>query len=239
MTRTINLNDRRANLLDLDGILLGAVRASEGAPAGTRDGSARILNTKLNALNVFKVVLVPASSSASGGYLIEVAHVDRGDSSVSSDFELIGTIEADALREVAAVFDGVDIGEQARAAAHRRILTLGTRTAGSGYTGTGTYNNVPLTGGTGSGAQATIVVSGGGVSAVTLTKRGRGFTVGDALSASNANLGGAGSGFSIPVGTVGLVEEPRVTAIRLTPGNGSNGAAAPSNIGTVFLSPVI
>lgn len=226
-------------MLDLDGILLGAVRASENAAAGTRDGSARILGTKLNSLGAFKVVLVPSASNAAGGYLIEVAHVDRGETSVSSDFELIGTLEADGLREAVAVFDGLEVGEQARDAAHNRILTLGTRTAGTGYTGAGTYTNVPLTGGTGTGAQATIVVSGGGVSAVTITKRGRGYTVGDALSASNTNLGGAGSGFSIPVGTVALVEEPRVVAIRLTAGTGSNGAAAPTSIGTVFLSPVV
>lgn len=81
------------------------------------------------------------------------------------------------------------------------IAALGAITAGTLYTN-GTYTNVPLTGGTGSGAQATIVVSGGGVTAVTLTNQGTGYTANDALSASAANIGGTGSGFSIPVSSI-------------------------------------
>jgi hypothetical protein len=78
------------------------------------------------------------------------------------------------------------------------IQTLGTITAGSGYTN-GTYTNVPLTGGSGSNATATVVVSGGAVTSVTITLRGASYVVGNSLSASNTNLGGTGAGFSIPV----------------------------------------
>ena len=46
---------------------------------------------------------------------------------------------------------------------------------------------------------STIAVVGGAVSTVTVTARGAGYEVGDALSASNTNLGGTGSGFSVPV----------------------------------------
>ena len=84
----------------------------------------------------------------------------------------------------------------------RPILTLGAITAGTSYT-TGTYSNVSLTGGSGSGATASIVVSGGGVTAVTLVNGGTGFVVGDTMSALAANIGGTGSGFFIPVATVG------------------------------------
>jgi hypothetical protein len=78
--------------------------------------------------------------------------------------------------------------------------------AGSGYVN-GTYTNVPLTGGTGTSAQATIVVSSGVVSSVTITTFGSGYKVADVLSASNSNLGGAGSGFTytLPSQPVGLV----------------------------------
>lgn len=80
-------------------------------------------------------------------------------------------------------------------------LTLTGRVAGTLYTN-GTYTGVNLTGGTGSGAKATIVVSGGGVSSVTLTAPGTGYTVGDVLSATSASIGGTGSGFTINVATV-------------------------------------
>lgn len=86
---------------------------------------------------------------------------------------------------------------------HNAIVGLGPLTGGTGYTNPGTYTNVPLTGGSGTGAVATsIVVSGGAVTSVTIATIGTGinYAYGDTLSASTANLGGSGSGFSIPVG---------------------------------------
>jgi hypothetical protein len=98
------------------------------------------------------------------------------------------------------VVSGTNIvtGTTVSAVTSSAIQTFGSITAGSGYVN-GTYNNVPLTGGSGANATATIVVSGGGVTSVTITLRGAGYTIGDALSASNTNLGGTGAGFSIPV----------------------------------------
>jgi lysophospholipase L1-like esterase len=66
--------------------------------------------------------------------------------------------------------------------------------AGSGYVN-GTYTSVPLTGGSGTGAQATIVVSGTDVSSITITNNGANYLATDVLSASNSSLGGTGSGF--------------------------------------------
>jgi hypothetical protein len=80
-------------------------------------------------------------------------------------------------------------------------LTLNTLVGGTLYTN-GTYTNVTLTGGSGSGAKATIVVSGGSVTTVTLTKAGNGYVVGNTLSATAASIGGTGSGFSIKVATI-------------------------------------
>lgn len=82
------------------------------------------------------------------------------------------------------------------------VISLGTLTGGSVYIN-GTYLNVPLTGGTGSGAAADLVVSGNSVTSVTLTQGGSGYVVGNTLSASTDFIGGAGSGFSIPVATIG------------------------------------
>jgi len=64
--------------------------------------------------------------------------------------------------------------------------------AGSGYTN-GTYTLTDLTGGSGTGAQATITVAGGVVTSVVITSRGSGYTVGNTLSATIP----AGSGFLI------------------------------------------
>lgn len=81
------------------------------------------------------------------------------------------------------------------------IATLGSVTGGSLYTN-GTYTNVPLTGGTGAVALATVVVSGNAVTTVTITSAGLGYTAADSLSATAANIGGTGSGFSVPVSTI-------------------------------------
>jgi hypothetical protein len=77
------------------------------------------------------------------------------------------------------------------------INTLGTVTGGSGYTN-GTYENVALTGGSGSAAYATITVAGGTVTTVTLASGGQYYVAGDTLSAS---LSG-GTNFSVPVSAV-------------------------------------
>jgi hypothetical protein len=80
-------------------------------------------------------------------------------------------------------------------------LTLNTLVGGSLYTN-GTYTAVSLTGGSGTGAKATVVVSGGAVTSVTLTAGGNGYVVGNTLSATAASIGGTGSGFSIKVATI-------------------------------------
>lgn len=77
------------------------------------------------------------------------------------------------------------------------ITNLGAITGGSGYT-TGVYYNVPLTGGSGSGALATIVVTGGIVTSVDLTSEGSLYVVGDSLTAATTYIGG-GTNFSVSV----------------------------------------
>jgi hypothetical protein len=81
------------------------------------------------------------------------------------------------------------------------ISGVGTITGGSLYTN-GNYSNVPLTGGSGSGATANITVSGQVVTSVTIKNSGNFYVVGDILSCSNVYIGGSGSSFSVPVSAV-------------------------------------
>lgn len=82
------------------------------------------------------------------------------------------------------------------------IGALGTIVAGSGGTA-GTYAGVSLTGGSGSGATANIVVSAGGVTQVTVLNPGIQYVVGDTLSAAGATIGSV-SGFSVPVNATSI-----------------------------------
>lgn len=81
-----------------------------------------------------------------------------------------------------------------------KITSFGAITGGIGYI-TGVYNNVPLTGGQGSGAVANLVVSGGNISQCVLAQPGTGYIPGDILTVDNTYLGGVGSGFAVTVGT--------------------------------------
>lgn len=80
------------------------------------------------------------------------------------------------------------------------ILTGSISSPGSAYTN-GTYAGVALTSGSGSGAIATIIVSGGIVASVTITSLGINYLVGDVLSATPASIGGTGAGFGYSVDT--------------------------------------
>lgn len=102
------------------------------------------------------------------------------------------------------------------------ILSFGTLVGGSGYSagGSNTYNLVPLTGGSGSGAQAVIAVASGVVASITIANdyAGSGYVAGDILSATAANLGGSGSGFSVRVASVGIVGQESQGDIRTITG---------------------
>jgi flagellar hook protein FlgE len=81
------------------------------------------------------------------------------------------------------------------------VKTLGSVTSGSGYTD-GIYEDVPLTGSTGTGARATIVVSAGRIVKTTLTESGSGYLNGATLSVAANSIGGTGTGFSVPISAV-------------------------------------
>lgn len=83
----------------------------------------------------------------------------------------------------------------------------GTIVGGALYTN-GTYENVPLTGGTGEDATATIIVTGNTITTVNINDGGKNYTLGDVLSASAADIGGTGSGFTYTITEMGTAFDP-------------------------------
>ena len=86
-------------------------------------------------------------------------------------------------------------------------VNAGTIAGGASYVNA-VYQNVPLTGGSGTGALATITVTGNAVSAVDISDGGKNYIIGDVLSANNANIGGAGAGFTYTITGTQLAFDP-------------------------------
>jgi len=72
------------------------------------------------------------------------------------------------------------------------VVTTVSFTAGSGYAN-GAYANLPLTGGTGTGAAATVTVGGNAITSVTITNGGKNYVVGDTLALNTAYINGTGA----------------------------------------------
>jgi len=93
--------------------------------------------------------------------------------------------------------DEIDVGVAAGALDGS---SLGTITPGSGYAASQTFSNVPLSGGSGSGAEATVTTNASGeVDSVSITAGGSGYQVGDSLGAP---LGAIGTGFAVAIDSV-------------------------------------
>ena len=122
----------------------------------------------------------------------------------------------DSLSALAASVGGTGAGFAVPVASLRAgIKTTAAITAGSGYAD-GIYKDVPLTGGAGTGAKATIAISNGVITNVTLTDGGSGYLVTDSLSATTNSIGGgAGTGFAVAIGSVNS---------QIAAGNGTKGA---------------
>ena len=79
-----------------------------------------------------------------------------------------------------------------------QIDSLYNNIGGTLYTN-GIYANVPLSGGSGTGAVATIQVLSNSVQSVTITNAGSLYNPNDVLTVASSYLGGSGTGFSVTV----------------------------------------
>jgi hypothetical protein len=118
-----------------------------------------------------------------------------------STFVYTDTYDGDIILDQLVSGAGIVLGTLVNGITSSNIKALYTLVGGSAYTN-GTYTNVTLTGGSGTGARATVVVSGGAVTSVTITARGAAYAIDNTLSAAAASIGGTGSGFSIKVQTI-------------------------------------
>lgn len=118
-----------------------------------------------------------------------------GDGAVSAqgNFILAPTPSANFSVELHYYYDPPSIVQSA-------INGFGSLVGGSGYTD-GSYWGIPMSGGSGTGASANIVVSGGVVTSLAIASSGALYVVGDILTVSGAQIG-AGSLFSITVTSV-------------------------------------
>ena len=72
------------------------------------------------------------------------------------------------------------------------VVTNVSFTAGSGYAN-GTYAGLPLTGGTGSGATATVTVGGNAITTVSIVSGGKNYVLADTLALNTAYINGTGA----------------------------------------------
>lgn len=114
MSRPTGLLPRRGYTLDAETVLVGDVKAgTRGRDAETRTGTARILNTRLEAQDVFKIV-AHGDADAAGGYIIQAAHVPEG-STTPDTYATIATVTcAPGISEIA--ISGAQVRELCRVA---------------------------------------------------------------------------------------------------------------------------
>jgi len=81
------------------------------------------------------------------------------------------------------------------------ITAMTVANAGTGYVN-GTYYDVPVTGGNGNSATATVVVTSTGVNSITVTTGGALYSVGDTVTVASSYIGSGGSNFTATVSAV-------------------------------------
>ena len=123
MPAAVGYTSQRAARIDRDSILLGSVKAGvlgngDLEAASTRDGSARLLEGRINPYDNWKVVAVGGQSSSAGGYLVQMAHVaQNGLLADASAWATIGAIAFSGTAEIPLGFTGDQVEALVEAAA--------------------------------------------------------------------------------------------------------------------------
>jgi hypothetical protein len=153
--------------------------------------------------SVFAGSIVSGGSGYTNGTFNGVALSGGNGSGLTANLTISGgVVTSAAINNPGSGYENGDIlTTSSTAIGSGGILSGSVTDAGTGYTD-GTYTNVPLTGGAGSGAQATVAIFGNVVTSVTITAKGSGYAATNVLSASAADLGGTGSGFAYTVSAV-------------------------------------
>lgn len=173
-------------------------------------GTGALANMVVSGTSVTSITLVDPGSGYNVNDSLSASNTNLGGTGTGLSLK-VATLDPIAARTT---LGGTDIG-QALFTTSASIGSLTSVSGGSGYVD-GSYTNVPLTGGSGTGALANIVVSGTSVTSVTLVDPGLGYAIGNSLSASNANLGGTGSGLSLTVATLDAIEARTVLDVYST-----------------------
>jgi hypothetical protein len=178
---------------DTNGTTTFQLTTLSGAAVVTTAGTPTGLTYKLfggtGSYNVSKSQTVTSTTLAGLGIFRDKALTGGTGSGATANV----TITSGVVTNVTLVNPGVNyaVGDNLTASFAGVTNGVGSGTAlvgGTLYTN-GTFASVPLTGGSGAGAVATITVSGNTVVGVALTSPGTGYTVGNALSCSAALIG--------------------------------------------------
>lgn len=227
MARATGLAPRRGYMLDRETVLLGAVdKGYDSAPAETRTGAARLLNTRLDAQDVVKLVMHGQNATANGGYLLQVAHVPEGGVlGDASGWATVGTIAhpAAGIKTVELPLSGRAIQDLVRAAGSIsgdvRCVAARLR-PGSGDL---TISNIALTS-----------------NVATVTIGTHSLIVGDRVTVfcSNAVFNGVYTLTAVDATTISYAKTNSNVASASATGTVTNGVAAPAGTNLVHIQPI-
>lgn len=210
-------------------------------PVGTRHAGEVLDSVQdgqevINQLAAFGGVLVPLPNALLQPYidrcqsLILVGNYDEATAMMQAAYASSTAISGGGTPGSIPIWSSASgLADSAIAQVSGAIRTLTLTNAGAGATN-GTYSQQALTGGSGSGATADIVVTGGVVTTLALRNPGTGYTVGNTLSC--ATIGGAGFVFTVSAVSASDNASGDVTALRL-------GVGTPSALTTLYAAGAI